>query len=351
MVKTVYLLLMGLLLLRIGSFYYSWKGEIFFPRRYLGVEEKTGFFALRSKLTEIYFSVLPLEHANLLSGIVLGKRGLNAEFRDKLTRTGLSHVVAASGMNVTFFASGVMAVLRVLKTARYIKICLASVLIGFYASLTGFDPPIVRAVIMAEIIFLANLTGRQNTGWGALCLAAYLMLWVSPDLLVSPSFLLSFSAMASQVFLSALLDYLPKNRLPIIELGAYLVGQSVLVFLFTLPIVVIFFTNFSLISLISNPLVLWTIEPIMILGVAIASFGLFFTPISQALALPAQGILEYFLLVVDFLAKSHQRIFHYSFPSANLAIIFAIVYYLVLFLLVRRTLAFVRYRFGVRSRT
>lgn len=328
--KKVYILLLGILLLRIGLCQLGSCVPYLSDRLIVAHDD---FFAnLRSKFTSTYYDVLPKNEASLISGIVWGSRDLDYQFKVKLAKVGLSHVVAASGMNVTFFSAGVLAVLTFLGFTRYIKICFASVLMLFYAALTGFDPPILRAVIMAEVIFLGSLTGRQNTGWGALLLAAYLMLWVSPELLVSPSFLLSFSAMTSQIFLGTQLDRLPKLGRLVMELFL----QSLLISLTTFPLVVIFFSNFSLISIITNPLVLWIIEPIMILGTLISSFGLFFTPISQALALPAQGMLEYFLAVVDFFAKSDHLIFHYSFPSPDLAIFFAIVYYFVLFFLARK---------------
>ena len=335
--KKVYILLLGLLLLRVGI---NLCGESLcqFNNFQSNLSDRMtltdkGFFAdLRSKLTSTYYFFLSHDQASLLSGIVWGSRNLDYEFKVKLARVGLSHVVAASWMNVTFFAAGILATLKFLGLSRYFKIGLASSVILFYAALTGFDPPIVRAVIMAEAVLLASLTGRQNTGWGALLLAAYLMLWVSPELIISPSFLLSFSAMTSQIFLSTISDRLPKLGRPVIELFL----QSTLISLTTFPLVVIFFSNFSLISLISNPLVLWIIEPIMILGTLMSSLGLFFTPISQALALPVAGMLEYFLAVVDYFSKSDHLIFHYSFPSADLAIIFAIVYYLILFFLARK---------------
>lgn len=304
---------------------------IYYPELKMAERSKTSFWwemaaVTRSKLLAIYHEVLPKREADLLSGIILGGQSLDYNFKNKLATVGLTHVVAASGMNVSFFSAGVLAVLTWVKLKRGLKVGFTIVIILFYATLTGFEPPIVRAVIMAGAISLASLAGRQHSGMTGLCLAGFVMLWVSPSLLTNPSFLLSFSAMIGQIFSGSLNFSLPKWGRPIIEIFL----QSLLISALTFPLVVIFFSNFSLVSVLTNPLVLWTIEPIMILGVVIAGFANFFMPLSQALALPVQGMLEYFLWVTDIFSRPSQFLLHFSFGDPNAAILFALGYYLIL---------------------
>ena len=179
---------------------------------------------------------------------------------------------------------------------------------------------------MASFTLVAIASGRPTTGYGGLLLAAVLMLWVSPELLVSPSFLLSFSSMIGQIFLSGIRVELPKLVAPVIEVFL----QSLVAIAFTFPIVVIFFSRFSLVALFTNPLVLWTIEPLMVLGGLMAPLGLFFTPISQALAILAQGLLEFFLWVVNFFSQTSWTTVHISFADNTTALLFAAGYYLLL---------------------
>lgn len=62
-------------------------------------------FLLRQKLIANYRKFLPEPASSLLVGIVLGvKTQMNQEFKDNLRKTGLTHVVVASGMNVTLVA-------------------------------------------------------------------------------------------------------------------------------------------------------------------------------------------------------------------------------------------------------
>ncbi|MBI3887439.1 ComEC/Rec2 family competence protein, partial [Candidatus Microgenomates bacterium] len=114
-----------------------------------------------SNINKTYHLVLPFEAANLLSGVVLGNATLDREFKTKLASVGLSHVVAASCMNVTFVYGISIWFLSSIKMQK-LKIFLFSIpVVLFYMSLTGFDPPIVRAGLMCSFVSIGNVIGRQ----------------------------------------------------------------------------------------------------------------------------------------------------------------------------------------------
>lgn len=302
-----------------------WLRIIFLPPTSL-IFFTPGPSAITSIVIKTYQSVLPKRDADLLSGVVLGSSGLSRSFKTELATVGLTHVVAASGMNVSLFIAGALSLLALFKIPKNLKFLLILVLIVFYSTLTGFAPPIVRASLMAGILVIATILGRKVNGWYLLTMTAYLMLWVTPDLVTNPSFLLSFTSTMGQIFLSTIKLNLPKFT----NLIAQLFLQSLVALVFTLPIVLIFFSSFSLIAIFTNAIVLWTVEPLMLLGGLIASLGIFFTPFAQALALPAQGLLEFFLLVVDTFGKLSFAKVNFSFSSSLTAGMFAVGYYLLL---------------------
>lgn len=278
----------------------------------------------REQFVGTYEEVLPQRQANLLSGIVLGNVGLDRHFKSQLANVGLTHIVAASGMNVTLVSAGIFWGLSLLRVGKRYKVILSMLFILFYSTITGFEPPIVRATLMIFFTYIATLVGRQNNGLVGLLLSAYIMLWASPKLLTGASFLLSFAAMMSQIFLGSFsAPLLSKQSL----LAGFLSGiktnfwQSFLATLFTFPVVLWFFAKFSLVSLLSNVLVLWTIEPLMILGGLLGLLGSF----GSFVALVASPILSYFLWVVDILG---QDVFLFKFRLASP--LFVVGYYLVL---------------------
>ncbi|MCL4390048.1 MAG: ComEC/Rec2 family competence protein [Patescibacteria group bacterium] len=278
--------------------------------------------AVRGRFTTIYREALFNNQAQLLSGIVLGSIGLDRQFKIKLANVGLTHVVAASGMNVSLFSGFVIWLINAFRPTKIVRALLIIISIGFYCTITGFAPPIVRATIMAVVALLGEYLGRQKAGLVSLLTAAYLMLWALPELLVSASFLLSFTSMASQIFLSSLKIKLPNVRQLIIE--NFL--QSFLAITFTLPIILIFFTSFSLVSLITNVLVLWTVEPLMILGGFTGLVGVISIDLARLVMLPASVLLDFFLWVVNAFG-SHPE-FLLKITGVDLTFVFG--YYLLL---------------------
>lgn len=312
----LYLVLLILLILRIG-FYLAHPTVSKQP-------EILPEFALRIResFQGSYQRVLPNREADLLSGVVLGSIGLDRNFKSRLAEVGLTHIVAASGMNITLFSGFVLWGLELFRLGKWAKALLSVVFVLFYSTVTGFEPPIVRAALMAGLVILARVFGRQGNGLTALLVAGYIMLWVSPKLVGSASFLLSFSAMASQIFLSSFSFDLPKP----VSFVAVNFWQSFLAIVFTFPIVLWFFAKFSLVSLVSNLLVLWTIEPLMILGGLIGLFGSFSPEIAKLIALPASPLLAYFLWIVNALSGNESFLLRWKLDSWT----FPVGYYLVL---------------------
>lgn len=256
--------------------------------------------AIRDQFSRTYQNLFSTNEANLLSGIVLGNIGLDRSFKDKLANVGLTHVVAASGMNISLFSGFIVWLLSGLRFRKIIKVIIIIILILFYSSVTGFEPSIVRAAIMAVSSLVGAVIGRQKSGFWLLALSAYLMLWVNPNLILSASFLLSFSSMAGQIFLSSLKLQLTNSSGLVMVFWDFVAKdflQSFSSILFTVPIVLAFFSRFSLVSILTNTLVLWTVEPLMILGAVIGLTG------AQFLALPTSVLLSFFLFIVESFGK------------------------------------------------
>jgi competence protein ComEC len=113
-------------------------------------------------------------------GIVFGVReGMPEDLTDTFIKTGVIHITAASGMNVTMLAGAICVIFAAI-ASRKTALIFAVVAIWFYAGVAGFDASITRASLMATIAFSAGLLGRQNSGWYALLLTGFLMVFISP---------------------------------------------------------------------------------------------------------------------------------------------------------------------------
>lgn len=204
--------------------------------------------SLRKTITQDFHHYLPQTAAALLLGIVFGiKEQMPASFQTQLANAGVIHVIAASGMNVTIIA-GVLVGLFSRLFRRQHAVALALLGIWLYACFAGLQASILRASIMGSLALLAQLTGRQYMGLLGLGMAGYVMILLSPLVLFDVGF------------------------------------------------------TYSLLSVVVNVLVLWTVPPLMLLGGLAAIFALLpvVSSIFLYLSLP---LIWYFTFVVQLCSR------------------------------------------------
>lgn len=260
---------------------------------------------IRERIRETFSASLPPTASSLLLGIVLGQKSLPDEFVQDLQATGLMHVVAASGMNVALVAGFLMTFLNHYFN-RSLTIKLSILGIAFYTIIAGLEPSIIRAGIMAVITFSAYLLGRQNTAFITLFLTASLMLLLSPDLIEDIGFQLSFAATAGMIFLRPQLTIsTQKGERSTRNLSFFIqddLAATVAAQLATVPLLLVYFHSYGLLSIVVNALVLWTVPPLMVIGGASSLVGLILPPLGSFIALLSLPFLFYFETVVRIFA-------------------------------------------------
>jgi competence protein ComEC len=253
--------------------------------------------AIRNQSKIVFESTLPPVSASLLMGIVFGaKEHFPDDFFNALQTTGVLHVIAASGMNVTFIAAALLFTL-----SRFMRRQLALVIgcfgILFYVFLVGFEPSIIRASIMAVLAFSASLFGRQHIAAFAVLVSAYTMLLYQPGFLFDIGFQLSFFATLGILFIKPLLP-LPQNFF------AETISTTIAAQLGTLPILLGVFGEVGLLSLLVNALVLWTVPFVMLLGSLAVVCNFVFMPLAQMLLFASLPLLSFFEYVVMLFGRS-----------------------------------------------
>lgn len=213
-------------------------------------------------IEERFDKLIPQPESSVLAGMLFGaKKNIPGEFKKQLQTTGTIHIVVASGYNLTIVAGFTMALAGIL--SRYGATVLTLICIALYSYFVGFEPPIIRAALMASIAFTAQLFGRKNTALWALGITAFVLLLFNPSFVHDISFQLSFMATFGILYIEPLLKVFLK-KLPAIlsdELGVTIAAQ-----LATLPIIMFQFGTLSIIAPLANFLVAWTIPLIMMIG-------------------------------------------------------------------------------------
>ncbi len=182
-----------------------------------------------------------------------------------------------------------------------------------YGLISGANPPVIRAAIMATVFLAAELAGRQRNILPALGLAASVMVAFDVQVIFSVSFQMSFAAMAGIVLAYPwlrqqglhLAERLFKNATklmvvarPVIEGLAVSLGASIFIF----PLVAYYFGLFSPVGPLATLLVIPVMAAVIILCAATALAGLFWNGLALVLGLFCWALLSYILLVINLVA-------------------------------------------------
>lgn len=265
--------------------------------KFVSVNEETSpLSGIRNSIITFYQSVLPEPECGLLAGIVLGSKGaLLSDFYNKTKTSGVAHVVVASGTNISFTVAFLMAVLTVFMPR---KKAILFVILGciLYLFLSGFEAPLIRAVIMSSFLFLGQESGRMVNTWRIYFFTMAAMLIYKPEWIWDVGFILSFAATASLMLFEKRVRLRLMHFPEIIKEG---LSTSVAAQIGVAPILYITFGRFNPLSPITNAIVLWTIPPIMILGAIGGVAGLIWPFLGKAVLYLSYPMLWWFVGVVE----------------------------------------------------
>ena len=167
---------------------------------------------LREGLRDHIARVLPGSSAlGLVQALTLGERSAMPPAQwEALTRVGISHLVAISGVNVGLVAGFVYFLVRWLWVWHpVLTLALAAPRVGAlaglvgalaYSALAGFEVSTQRAVVMLAVLLAALFWARTPRPLAALTLALALVLAIDPQSVLSYGFWLSFGAVAALIF-------------------------------------------------------------------------------------------------------------------------------------------------------
>lgn len=300
----------------------------------------------RTSLRKLIEGASPYPESKVLQALILGERKeIPKDIQESFNRTGMSHVLAISGLHIGIIAFLSIIIVRfIMKSSEYLllrfNILKVSAIFAFipiivYAFIAGLGISTVRATIMIVTFLVAILCGKERKLFNTLALAAFVILVISPGSLFDISFQLSFSAVAAILFIAPRLSYLipkgnpdeksclKKARLSIF----FLIVTSLSAILGTIPLIAFYFNRISTVTLFSNIII------IPIIGFVVLPLGMatiVTAPISTLLAVLLIKILSFFvgisISIVNFLAKLPFSSFFITTPT----LIEITAYYLLL---------------------
>lgn len=229
---------------------------------------------------------LPGHDGPLFRGLVVGDdRDQPREMIDRFRASGLSHLTAVSGQNVSFVLAAAGPLLRRLRP--WWRWTLTLGLIVWFVTLTRFEPSIVRAGVMAGLSATAFVLGRERSSMRILAVAVLGLVLVDPLLVRSIGFWLSVGATAgvsgAGPWIAARLARFRALRLFALPLGVTLGAQlGVLV-----PSVLVF-GRLPLVSIPANLLAVPVAGAVMLFGLPAGLLAGWVPPVAPWVMFPAR---------------------------------------------------------------
>lgn len=169
---------------------------------------------MKEKLTEIkncwkhkLIQIMGEYYGNSTSAILLGeKNGLDETMKESFRKNGIGHILAISGLHMSFIGMGLYKIQRRFGFPFFICGGSAVLLLLFYTVMTGAGISSRRALLMFGIRMGAEITGRNYDIATSLSLTAAVLAITSPLSVMDASFQLSFGAIAGLVLLTPILE-------------------------------------------------------------------------------------------------------------------------------------------------
>ncbi len=261
----------------------------------------------------------PSLHAQLLKGILLGKRSdVPTETLDLFRNSGTFHVLAVSGLHVGLVAMFCYFGFSLFRFPQKILCLLTIIAVLIYACLIGFRPSVFRASLMAILFLFATLIDRDADLFNLLSFAALVLLLLNPQQLWDVGFQLSFVAVASIVYFVPRMEK-PLHRLwesaedspsesedsVLTKFRKVAIKWVILSYLVTFaaqigtgPLIAYHFFRAYPLGIIVGPFAVGLVSLIVAVGMASVCVGFIWLPFAKLLGLLNHTIISLFLTLI-----------------------------------------------------
>ena len=289
------------------------------------------------KIDDLYDS----KTAEFLKSLLFGKTdGLTENIKESFRDSSLSHVLAISGMHVTYVIIGINFILSKLIKYKKIRNNILICCIIFFSFVTGNSVSGVRACIMAVMTMLANNFERKNNFYISLIYSFLIIILYNPYNIYNIGLWLSYMGTLGIVCYSTFFKkyinrkiklkkrevfFIEKIKNYLIENLVVTCSAQILIF----PIMMCVFNTISISFFISNILVSFFIGPLLILGYLSVLLSFIKFPFLKLII----SITEFFIVIVVKISEICSKLPFSKIYVTTPSIIVVFLYYAILMFL------------------
>ncbi len=275
---------------------------------------------IRDRLLKIIESCgLKGEVLHLVSAVSLGAREeLEPETTQSFSKTGVTHVLAVSGMNVAIIYVVLEMMLRFMNRRKWgiiIQTLIILAAVWGYALITGLSASVLRAAAMFSYLVVGKSLNRNANIYNTLAASAFVLLYFNPSLVYDVGFQLSYAAVLSIVYCHPFLYGLCYFKYWVSDQIWLMITVSVAAQIGTLPFLLHYFHQFPTWFLLANLMVIPLVTLILYLSFIVFAIAplLPFLGIAMARVLGWAG--QGMLFSVHFVERLPYSVLENLYPS------------------------------------
>lgn len=232
-------------------------------------------YRLKNLLENSVNAYMDEENATICSAIAFGdKNSVDPTVKEDFKRAGLSHILVVSGLHMSVLSMILLFVLRKVFRKGYIYCPLTILFVLFYMVMTGLSFSVMRSGIMMIIFIVGIMLGGEADSINSLGIAGLFIVLFNPYSAGDTGLLLSFSATLGIILVTTPLSSYIINKLKfsnrIIVAIINILSVTFSAFLFTFPLIIIFFHNISLVQILTN-LIITPVFQLLLLMIILGS--------------------------------------------------------------------------------
>lgn len=223
----------------------------------------------------------PIE-SGLTEALLIGyKEDLDPRLQEQYTKTGVSHIIAVSGMHLGLIFYVLHAILSFVANrnfSRYLSFSIILPLLWIFAFITGASASVMRSVLVFTLLLLGNLFRKRTGSINVLLASAFFLLVIHPDIINDIGFQLSYAAVLSILIYEPLISKWVYTNNKTLTYLWNMVSITLAAQILTTPIVLFHFKQFPLLFLITNMVAVPLSSIVLLLAIALCAASFLLLP-------------------------------------------------------------------------
>ena len=284
-----------------------------------------GLYLVKKSITENIKKILPEKEANFLIAVTLGdKQELDEDIQNDFRNSSLSHILAVSGMHVSYIITGLTLILNKTKIGSNKTKTFLILFLIFFIMLTGGTPSVQRACIMSIYMIIGSLLHRRVNTLNSIAFSSLVILIINPYNLLDIGFQLSFGGTLGIVLLYPKLKRKIKFKSKIIDIILVTISANIIIF----PTVLYHYNTISTTFLLSNLLVSFIIGIVLIFGITTIITSYIIMPLSKVLVIIEKILIDFLLQIANMIGSIPFSQIYFITPKIYMILIYYLFVYL-----------------------